>query len=244
MMTPLPLDSGHIHVFYTRADQISDLSLLRQYRDYLSLEEIQKADRYLKPEDRHLSLVSKALVRYLLSRVTGLNPKMLCFSVNEYGKPFLAGWPDIHFNLSHSHGAAVCALCRGTAVGVDLEDVERRMALSVAKRFFCTCEAELVSQVPDAEKRKLFFDIWTLKEAYVKAVGRGLTLALDSFYFNAGEPVVQITFSDTGRIDPLWQFFQWRPEPGKIVAAAVRSPCPVSAKYFLCTPFVGIDPLC
>lgn len=241
MMKPSFPGFCEIHVFYARADQISDPCLLKQYRACLSPAEIQKADRYLKPSDRHLSLVSRALVRYLIAGVTGHHPQSLNFSVNEHGKPFLVGLPDIHFNLSHSHGAAVCALCLSAAVGVDVEDVGRHTNLSIANRFFSSSEAALVSKASGYEKRKLFFDIWTLKEAYIKAVGKGLSIPLDSFSFNADETEIQITFRDTGRTDPMWQFFQWRPEPGKIVAAAVRSPCPLVFKHFWCVPFVGID---
>ncbi|NDY73017.1 phosphopantetheinyl transferase [Desulfobacter hydrogenophilus] len=239
--SPVP-DFGSIHVFYTRADQISDPCLLKQYRACLSPAEIQKADRYMKPSDRHLSLVSRALVRYVIGEVTRQDPQSLNFLTNEHGKPFLVGLPDIHFNLSHSHGAAVCALCRNAPVGVDVEDVGRHTDFSIAKRFFSFCEAELVSRAPEAEKRKLFFDIWTLKEAYIKAVGRGLSIPLNSFSFNANEAGIQITFSDTGRVEPTWQFFQWRPESGKIVAVAGRSASPIVFKHFWCVPFVGIDP--
>lgn len=235
-------DSGHVYVYYTRADRISDPCLLEQYRACLSPPEIRKADRYMKQSDRHLSLVSRALLRYLIAETTGQDPRSLNFSVNEHGKPFLDQLPDMHFNLSHSHGAAVCALCRNAAVGVDVEDVGRHTDFSIAKRFFASCEAGLVSQAPEAEKRKLFFDIWTLKEAYIKAVGKGLSIPLNSFSFNVNETDIQITFHDTGRADPMWQFFQWRPEPGKIVAAAVRSASPIVFKHFGCVPFVGIAP--
>ncbi|NWH06203.1 4'-phosphopantetheinyl transferase family protein [Desulfobacter latus] len=242
MITPYFPESGQIHVFYTRAARISDPCLLKQYRACLAPAELRKSDRYLKQSDRHLSLVSRALVRYLIAEVTRQEPQSLCFSTNEHGKPFLVGFPKIHFNLSHSHGAAVCALCRNAAVGVDVEDLGRHTDLSIADRFFSSFEAALVSKAPGAEKRKLFFDIWTLKEAYIKAVGKGLSIPLNSFSFNANETEIQITFSDTGQADPMWQFSQWRPEPGKIVAVAVRSASPVVFKHFWCVPFVGISP--
>ncbi|PIE62623.1 MAG: phosphopantetheinyl transferase [Desulfobacter postgatei] len=242
MIPPPSLDSGQIHLYYTRADQISDPCLLKQYRACLCPAEIQKADRYIKQSDRRLSLVSKALVRYLIAQATRREPQSLSFSSNAYGKPFLTELPDIHFNLSHSHGAAVCALCRDGAVGVDVEDTGRRTKVSIAKRFFSSCEAALVSKASDAEKKELFFDIWTLKEAYIKAVGKGLTIPLNSFSFHTNKTEIQITFSDTGRCDPMWQFFQWRPESGKIVSAAVRCASPIVVKHFRCIPFVGVKP--
>lgn len=242
MIKSLFPDSGQVHVFYTRADRISDPSLLKQYRECLSPAEIRKADRYMRPSDRHLSLVSRALVRYLIARVTGQDPRSFRFSTNDHGKPYLVQWPDIHFNLSHSRGRAVCALGRRGAVGVDVEDVGRNTDFSIANRFFSSAEAALISKASAAEKKRLFFDIWTLKEAYVKAVGKGLAIPLDGFSFNADETDIQITFRDTGRPDAMWRFSQWRPEPGKIVAAAVRSPSPIVFKHFWCVPFVGIDP--
>ncbi len=136
MINPSLPDSGQIHVFYTRADQISDPGLLKQYRRCLCPAELQKADRYMKQSDRHLSLVSRALVRYLIAGAIRQDPKSLSFSVNGHGKPFLSEMPDIHFNLSHSHGATVCALCRDDAVGVDVEDAGRHTDLSIADRFF------------------------------------------------------------------------------------------------------------
>lgn len=238
---PIP-ESGLVYVFYTRSDQISDPYLFKKYRACLCPAEIQKADRYLKQSDRHLSLVSRALVRYLIAEVTQQDPQSLRFSTNEHGKPFLVGFPEIHFNLSHSHGAAVCALCRNAAVGVDVEDIGRHTNFSIAGRFFSSYETELVSKASGAEKRKLFFDIWTLKEAYIKAVGKGLSIPLNSFSFNVNDTEIKITFSDTGRGDPMWQFFQWRPEPGKIVAAAAHSASSIVFKDFWCVPFVGIAP--
>ena len=136
MKKPPSPDSGHVYVYYTRADRISDPGLLEQYRACLSPPEIRKADRYMKQSDRHLSLVSRALLRYLIAETTRHDPRSLNFSVNGHGKPFLAELPHIHFNLSHSHGAAVCALCRNAAVGVDVEDVGRHTDFSIAKRFF------------------------------------------------------------------------------------------------------------
>jgi 4'-phosphopantetheinyl transferase len=242
MIKPTNPDAGRVHVYYTRADRISDPGLLEQYRRCLCPAEIEKADRYMKQSDRHLSLVSRALVRYVVGEATQQAPRSLRFSTNEHGKPFLVGLPDIHFNLSHSHGVAVCAVCRDTDVGVDVEDVGRRTDLSIARRFFSPAEADLVSKAPDAEKRALFFGIWTLKEAYIKAVGRGLSIPLNSFSFNANESDIQITFSDTGRVDPAWRFSRWRPESGKIVAAAVRSRSAVVFKHFWCVPFAGVGP--
>ena len=238
---PIP-KSGQVYVFYTRSDLISDPCLLKKYRACLCPAEIQKADRYLKQSDRHLSLVSRALVRYLIAEVTRKDPQSLRFSTNEHGKPFLVGFPEIHFNLSHSHGAAVCALCRDAAVGVDVEDLGRHTNLSIARRFFSSYETALVTKASDTEKRKLFFDIWTLKEAYIKAVGKGLSIPLNSFSFNVNDTEIRITFTDTGRVDPMWQFFQWRPESGKIVAAAVRSASSIVFKHVWCVPFVGITP--
>lgn len=91
------------------------------------------------------------------------------------GKPYLKDYPGVQFNLSHSGGWGVCALSK-TAVGVDVEMV-RPLRQQVAKRFFTPVEQEWLSKRPAEE----FFRLWTRKESFTKAQGKGLTLPLDSF---------------------------------------------------------------
>ncbi len=244
-MRTLPPD--RIHLFFTRADEILDPDLLARYRSVLSKEEIQKVDRYRFQKDRRLSLTARALLRYLLSEYTGQAPGGFSFIINKYGKPSLVSDPsglDIRFNLSHSSGMVVCGLTIGHDIGVDVENSDRKVDLAISRRFFSEHEANQVDACPDPLKKERFFDIWTLKEAYIKARGKGLSIPLDSFSFDLDKPDINIRFHDQERagaqISSGWQFFRWYPENRIPVAACVQNPDIVSIEAFHCIPFKTI----
>ncbi len=244
MRTLLP---NRIHLFFTRADEINDSDLLARYRAVLSKDEIQKVDRYRFEKDRHLCLTARALLRYLLSEYTDLLPETFSFITNEYGKPSLVSDPsgqDIRFNLSHSSGMVVCGLALCHDIGVDVENPGRNVDLAISRRFFSEHEANQVDACPESRKTERFFDIWTLKEAYIKARGKGLSIPLDSFSFDLDKPDINIKFHDQEDVGPGtgsgWQFFRWNPEDRGTVAACVRSPNAVSMETFHCIPFERI----
>ncbi len=245
----LTLPKNEVHLYYTQADSISSDKLLGRYRAVLSPEEILKVDRYRIQKDRYLSLVARALVRYLVSEYTGAPAEAFAFLMNGHGKPYLApkeekkDCPKISFNISHSRGGIVCGICQNLEIGVDLEDIRRNVDLGIARRFFADTEVEFLNQIPNSEKKKMFFDIWTLKEAYIKAEGKGLAIPLDSFSFNAGESEIKIAFKAPKKNPSDWQFFRWWPKTNKTVAAAVKATAPLSLKTFSCIPFQKITPL-
>jgi 4'-phosphopantetheinyl transferase len=110
------------------------------------------------------------------------NPADLRFSYNDYGKPLLTGDHGLKFNLSHSHEVALVAVTRDAAVGVDVEHVRSDFASEeIARRFFSRLEVETFSSLPKEEKVAAFFRCWTRKEAYIKAIGKGLSQPLDGF---------------------------------------------------------------
>ncbi len=247
MAAPLPPGPDEVHLFYTRADSDPVADLMAKYRGFLSDEELAKADRYRQASDQRLSLVSRALIRFLLSEMTGQSPESIRFSVNAHGKPGLSPEfkgsisDDLCFNLSHSHGMVACAISRCCEVGVDVEDIHRKVNFSIARRFFSSFEAGGVETAEGEEKKKRFFDIWTLKEAYIKAVGKGLAIPLDSFSFHFQPSDIQISFKKSCQTQSGWQFFQWRPNPSKIVSVAACSSTPLVFKRFSCVPFAGVQ---
>jgi len=246
MMTRPDLFPDSLLLFYTRADSVSDPKLMDRYRSVLNPGEIRKTNRYLDENARHLCLTARALVRYLISEYTGLPPEFFSFTTNEHGKPRLDSTPldsGPHFNLSHTRGGVVCGLCLNHEIGVDLERLDRRVDPGVADRFFSPQEAAWVREAQGkAQVKERFLDIWTLKEAYIKARGKGLAIPLDSFSFDLTDPVAKIRFRDQGPMENAeqWQFFKWHPEPGKIAAAAVNTPQSLAIQTFRCIPFEGI----
>lgn len=157
-------------------------SLERELPQPLSEEERARADRFLDPAHGRRFRAARGQLRKILARETGLVPEALEFAYAEHGKPYLPAYPDLRFNLSHSHEAAVCAVARGAELGIDLEWTERRVEhLQVGRRFFSRPEADKLDATPPELQRNVFFNCWTRKEAYIKALGDGLTRPLDSF---------------------------------------------------------------
>lgn len=150
----------------------------------LSAEEVGRYERYHFERNRREFLCAHALLRRALSREAGGAPEAWTFGTGEWGKPFLVGAEELEFNLSHTNGFVSCAIARGVEVGVDVERVDRSVeAVDIARRFFADEEWKYIEGLPEGLQRDAFFRIWTLKEAYVKACGRGFDLPLRDFWF-------------------------------------------------------------
>ena len=109
------------------------------------------------------------------------------FAVTEYGKPYFPQLPDFHFNLSHSENMALCAVSP-EPVGCDIE-VPGKFDPKIARRFFHKTECDWLFACPEEEQSDAFYRLWTCKESFIKALGLGLSLELDSFAVIPGEPV-------------------------------------------------------
>lgn len=158
------------------------------YRSVLSPDEARRAARFHFEKDRRQFLLTRALVRDVLSRYVGAAPSALVFARNEYGKPALAhpaGCP-VAFSLSHTQGLSVCAVASAQMIGVDVERLDRANCHpDIAKRFFAPAESAYLEGLAGDERRLEFLRLWTLKEAFVKARGKGLSIPLNSFTINA-----------------------------------------------------------
>ncbi|MFN2595058.1 MAG: 4'-phosphopantetheinyl transferase superfamily protein [Actinomycetota bacterium] len=118
------------------------------------------------------------VLREILGTLLARDPSGLTFEVGEHGRPSLVSNEGLDFNLSHSGGAIVIAVGVNVRVGVDVEDMSRSVDRSgLARRFFTEAEAERLS----ASDSRAFFDLWTKKEAVVKAIGKGVSMSLGSF---------------------------------------------------------------
>ena len=128
--------------------------------------------------DRTLFLLSRVVMRSVLASYVKCECNELQFDLTAFGKPILSASepPSLRFNLTHSRGAVALAVSRDREVGVDIEERERRVDyLGLAERYFAADEARHLAALPEAQRGDAFFAIWTLKEAYVKGIGRGLT---------------------------------------------------------------------
>lgn len=179
----LPQDT--IDLWIVRPGLISNPELLAAYDGLMTPQEREKQQKKRYDEDKHDALVTRALVRTVLSRYADVKPEQWRFVKGDKGKPEIEAPPlPLRFNISHSTAMIVCAVTLDADLGVDVEYIERNNRLQkIAEHKFAPSEyRELLSQPADNFKKR-FFDYWTLKEAYIKAVGDGLSIPLDSFYF-------------------------------------------------------------
>jgi len=139
---------------------------------------------------RHSFLLSHAACRHILSRYTHYSASEIEYSLNEHGKPGLANSPYT-FNLSHSHDLAIIAIGTGTDIGVDVEYLKSKPGyMKLAKRFFSPEEYEYLSRQKDSQLQEHFFQLWTRKEAFIKALGTGLSTPLKSFDSSHAEKII------------------------------------------------------
>lgn len=122
------------------------------------------------------------LLADMLKRLYGIDYTEDMITKGKYGKPYLADYPDIFFNLSHSEGITACIVDRSEC-GVDCERV-REYRPNVMKRAFSEAERAAVEAAPESERNLIFFILWTLKEAYIKAIGMGLSFPLEKAEFS------------------------------------------------------------
>ena len=177
----------------------------------LNAEERQQQQRYIPPAKRHEYLVTRVLVRSVLGEALGRAPEALQFVCNEWGRPVLV--PDsfsapIHFNVSHTEGLVVCLVSTEYDVGVDTELFARApRLLALAQSVFALKELSDLMLLPPAEQAQRAVLLWTLKESYIKARGRGLSLALDGFAFRFVQGRVHLEVEPALEDDGVrWQF--------------------------------------
>lgn len=158
----------------------------------LEPEERLRADRFRFASHRCRFIAGRGMLREILARHLSIAEENevaaedVRFRYNSYGKPSLAA-SDLCFNVSHSGGQALFAIARGREVGVDIEQVDRKFAQDqIPERFFSPTEVRILRGLPAGQQTDAFFRCWTRKEAYIKARGLGLALALDSFDVSLG----------------------------------------------------------
>lgn len=179
----LSLQPGEAQVW--RVDLEQPEQVVQQFRTTLEDDEIQRADRFHFERDRRAFAVSRGFLRQVLGRYLEIEPEALRFSYGPYGKPALNGKhksSSLRFNMSHSRAVCLVAVTETKEVGVDVEYIRADFASEeIARRFFSSREVEAFNALPNEHQVSAFFRCWTRKEAYIKAIGRGLSQPLDGF---------------------------------------------------------------
>ncbi|WP_159747908.1 4'-phosphopantetheinyl transferase family protein [Coxiella endosymbiont of Amblyomma sculptum] len=179
---PFPIE-GEAHVWRVFLDW--PIEEIRKGMTNLSEEEKARARRLVNHQHRYCYIASHAALRAILTLYLPISPTPLRFRCNDYGKPYLLNYPALYFNLSNSHEVALYAITTNREVGVDVEFIRDNIYIAdVRERFFSPDEVAIcVSKLPEKDSQclKKFYQIWTLKEAYVKAIGQGLSFSLNRF---------------------------------------------------------------
>jgi 4'-phosphopantetheinyl transferase len=225
-MEALPFSAVHIDLVETA--NTAALDKLDSYKALLSKDEHERMARLVFDRDQRAFVITRAHVRTMLSRYAAVAPPDWRFIENVHGRPEIldrpAGTPDLRFNISHTDGLIACAVTIGREVGVDVEHIGRHLTHDIAGRFFAPNEVADLRSLPLQDQERVFFDYWTLKEAYIKARGFGLALPLGEFAFKLNPPhPPAITFLPSLDDDPsTWQFMQDWPTPQHRLGLAVR----------------------
>ena len=220
--------SQEVHVWLAKPANCHVPELIATYLSWLDAEERSRYKRFRFPKHRHEYLVAHALLRSSLSKYGNYSPKDWRFARNAYGRPEIqpgCGQPSLRFNLSHTEGLVACAITRSAAVGIDVECITRSGDLqAIAAVSFAPDELTALNQFSKEGWCQHFFRLWTLKEAYAKAQGKGLSMPLQQITFRFSQQATEsLHFATPAAMKPFqnWQFAWCNPTSKHSLALAV-----------------------
>jgi len=230
---------NEIQVWCAKPEDFNDEGTQHKFRSWLSDAEL-ACLKALRFEHHQLTyLVAHALLRAALSRCTDVKPCDWQFQTNPFNKPFIApplNRLDLHFNLSHTEGMVALALTQIGPVGIDVESTSRDQNISeIAPDILTSNEYFDLNQQAQTDQHTRLLKYWTLKEAFVKATGLGLTSGLQTFEFDLDqqpEPVIRF-LSPNDTLTRSWHFKQCTLHSGHILALAHHHPEAAHAQVLL-----------
>lgn len=169
-----------LEIYGIQLYRLIDHSTFKRLIASVSKERRKKVQRLRRSKDAQRVLFSEVLIRYVLMKKLNLSNTELSFHINDYGKPFLVNRRDFYFNVSHSYDWVICAV-HSAPVGIDVEMIRPLDYHNIAKRLFTKDEYNDLISKKDSIRLSYFFELWTLKESYIKAIGKGLCIPLNSF---------------------------------------------------------------
>jgi len=221
------LTADEVHIWYCLADDPPWDTVHPLYLALLSADERTRYDRFLFDRARRQFLLARALVRTVLSQYAVPSAHDWEFATTEHGKPYVAprlGLAHLQFNHSHADALVACAVTHSQAVGVDVESLARAVDRRIARHCLSPTELSLFHDTDPPHQQQFLLRRWTVKEAYAKARGLGLSLRFSALSFSFepdGRPVLvqDATASDAPR---QWQFHQQILDDRHYLAVAVQ----------------------
>ena len=184
--------NDRVSVYILRLEKNLDLPAIETtLKSFLPESRLNRYSSYSHPSNRLQSLAGEVLSRFAIHTFTGIANKDIEIGYGENGKPFITNLENVHFNISHSGDFVVCAVSNN-AIGIDVERI-RKVNLRIAERYFSTSELHDLLQLGEEERKTYFIALWTVKESYLKAIGKGLTQHLNSFTVTKSETGYRLT---------------------------------------------------
>ena len=225
----LELGNNEVHIWCVSLDQLaSRFQILSQK---LSMDEHMRAERFYFERDRKRYIIGRGILRTIIGYYSGVEAGKLRFRYGRHGKPALAdtfGKGMIYFNLSHSKGLALYAFTRDSEIGIDIEHIREIPEMEhIVERFFSEREKAVFRALPESKKKEAFFNCWTRKEAFIKAIGDGLYQPLYKFdvSLSPGEPVDLLSIEGDSTKASGWCIQDLSPASGFAAACAVEGLC-------------------
>lgn len=220
--------SGRIDLWWVCLDDFTEAHRSRAL-SLLSADECERHDAFKVAPARTQFLAARALLRTTLSRYRNVAPDEWRFTANSHGRPAISRAPDngaLHFSVSHTDGLVACAVADFPELGIDVECRGRDIPYGeMAPSVLAPAEAEWFSHAPAASRAEQFLILWTLKEAYVKARGMGLSLPLNEVCFDVDVDRAHARFGGCIADDPeRWNFGIIRPTSRHVLSIAAASP--------------------
>lgn len=168
-----------MRVYVTKIKEVSE-EILEDLTRFISKEKKSKLQKLKHREDKLRSLIGEILARYIIAENISVKNGDMIFETNIYGKPFLRDYSDFHFNISHSGDYVLCAI-DSKPIGIDIEKVVPIEYETIASNFFTVKEINYIKREDFKNQINKFYEIWTIKESYVKAYGQGLNMCFKDF---------------------------------------------------------------
>ena len=158
------------------------LEMYNYHKKFLNQDEQIQTERFHFGIDANRYSLTRALLKLILAKILNKAPLEILFNKNEFGKPYLKDRHKLFFNVSHSGNLGLIAITDLNEIGVDVEQFRTQMTTTdIAQRFFSKKEVEIFNTLSGKDRQIGFFNCWSRKEAFIKAVGKGLSLPLNSF---------------------------------------------------------------
>lgn len=222
--TPGRLEAGEVRVWYAPADDLGDPGVTHTALGWLTARERERYDRLHHVGDRRMFLLGRVMARSLVGAALGVPPTAWEWREGPHGRPEIAAPTPLRFNLSHSAGLVVCALAPDRDVGVDVEDLSRRHVDAALVRRYCSPDEIADIERHGAAWHERFLRHWTLKEAYLKARGLGISVPLEHVAFRMDHGRIDLVLGAALACeDARWRFLLAEPTERHLVAVAVST---------------------